>query len=192
MLPPLLGTTPSTFVENYKYRYDPDIGKRRVVLRSFWNFCYFLCGVLDLGQATDHAAIKGHLGPYDLAKTGDMTPRIIVTHPARQGNIYIRPWAAEQAGLDVRFLTGLYYRPDRFPYSVVRWLPRKIRQKLQASLEKRRILGLSPEKVTSLMGPWLEVILRPFGLIRQWDSAHDWIASLWVSRQKDPRIPIVH
>jgi len=123
---------------------------------------------------------------------GDKTLRIIVTHPARQGIVYQRPWAAEKAGMDVRFLTGLYYRPERFPYSLVRCLPSQRRQKIERLLEKRRIEGLSPNNVTSLLGPSLEVILRPMGLIRQWDQAHDYLASRWVSRQPNHRITILH
>ena len=106
---------------------------------------------------------------------------------------YQRPRAAEQAGMDVRFLTGLYFRPERFPYSLVRWLPSEKRHQLEALLEKRRIAGLSPGNVVSLLGPWLEVALRPMGLIRQWDEAHDYLASRWISRQPtDCRVTILH
>ncbi|MGA2578118.1 MAG: glycosyltransferase family 4 protein [Bryobacteraceae bacterium] len=123
----------------------------------------------------------------------EMKPRVIVTHPARMGIIYQRPWAAEKAGMDVRFLTGLYYRPGRFPYSLVRWLPRRRRQAVEKLLEKRRIEGLSPENVTSLLGPSLEAILRPMGWIYQWDQAHDYLASRWISRQPSSgRTTILH
>jgi glycosyltransferase involved in cell wall biosynthesis len=108
--------------------------------------------------------------------------RVIVSHPARQANVYYRPCAAERAGMEVRFLTGLYYRPDRFPYSMVRWLPDGRRERIVKLLEKRRIDGLSPDNVVSLMGPTLEVALRPFGLMRAWQASHDWLASRWVSR----------
>jgi len=53
-------------------------------------------------------------------------------------------------------------------------------------LEQRSLAGYGPKK-SSLMGPWLELLLRPLGLIKQWGSAHDYIASQWVSRQRgDP------
>ena len=81
--------------------------------------------------------------------------RVIVSHPARQANIYYRPRAAEQMGAEVVFLTGLYYRPDRFPYSAIQYLPPARRERLRVLLEKRRIDGLSPNNVISLLGPLL-------------------------------------
>src|SRR5712692_10719996 len=82
--------------------------------------------------------------------------KVIVSHPARQANIYYRPRAAEQMGADVTFLTGLYYKPDRLPYSLVRCLPAAKRARVEYELEKRRLEGLSPENVISLLGPMLE------------------------------------
>jgi glycosyltransferase involved in cell wall biosynthesis len=111
--------------------------------------------------------------------------RVIASHAARQANIYYRPRAAEQVGADVLFLTGLYYRPDRFPYSMVRYLPRAKKERLERELEKRRLEGLSPENVVSLFGPALEMTLRPMKKIRQWFAIHDWLASRWISRGKN-------
>ena len=111
--------------------------------------------------------------------------RVVVSHPARQANIYYRPRAAEQMGAEVMFLTGLYYRPDRFPYSIVRYLPTARRERVEIELEKRRLEGLSPENVISLLGPALEATLRPMGKLREWFAIHDWLASRWVSREKN-------
>ncbi len=41
--------------------------------------------------------------------------KVVVSHPGKQGNVYQRPRAAEWAGCDVTFLTGLYYFPERIP-----------------------------------------------------------------------------
>jgi glycosyltransferase involved in cell wall biosynthesis len=110
--------------------------------------------------------------------------RVIVSHPARQANIYYRPRAAEQMGAEVVFLTGLYYRPDRFPYLAVQYLPAARRKRLAVLLEKRRIDGLNPNNVISLLGPFLEVILRPMGRIEEWWAVHDWLASRWIARDR--------
>src|SRR5215469_11403376 len=107
--------------------------------------------------------------------------RVIVSHPARQANIYYRPRAAEQMGAEVVFLTGLYYRPDRFPYSAIQYLPVARRERLRVLLEKRRIGGLNPNNVISLLGPFLEVTLRPMGRIKEWWAVHDWLASRWIA-----------
>src|ERR1700733_2818151 len=98
-------------------------------------------------------------GPGQRVRLTAMPPklRVIVSHPARQANIYYRPRAAEQMGADVLFLTGLYYRPDRFPYWLVDYLPAARKERLRFLLEKRRIDGLSPDHVISLLGPLLEV-----------------------------------
>jgi glycosyltransferase involved in cell wall biosynthesis len=121
------------------------------------------------------------------AKTGSKKLRVVASHAARQANIYYRPRAAEQAGAEVSFLTGVYYRPDRFPYSFVRYLPSARRERIEIELEKRRLEGLSPENVISLLGPALEMTLRPMGKTRQWFAIHDWLASRWVSGQKNLR-----
>ena len=110
--------------------------------------------------------------------------RVIVSHPARQANIYYRPRAAEQMGAEVVFLTGLYYRPDRFPYSVIQYLPASRRERLRVLLEKRRIDGLDPNHVISLLGPVLEVTLRPMERIKEWWAIHDWLASRWIARYR--------
>ena len=105
---------------------------------------------------------------------------IVVSHPARQVNVYYRPRAAELMGADVIFLTGLYYRPDRVPYSLVRFLPAARRARVEYELEKRRLTGLSQENIVSLMGPVLEVLFRPMGKVREWFAVHDWLASRWI------------
>jgi glycosyltransferase involved in cell wall biosynthesis len=111
--------------------------------------------------------------------------KVVVSHPARQVNIYYRPRAAEQMGADVTFLTGLYYRPDRLPYALVRYLPSERRMRVEYELEKRRLEGLSPENVISLLGPMLEATFRPLGKTRQWWAMHDWLASRWIRRRRD-------
>ena len=117
----------------------------------------------------------------------------MVSHPAKQANVYHRPRAAERAGITVRFLTGLYYRPDKAPYSLVAWLPEGKRREITKLLEKRRIDGLDPGNVISLLGPSLELVLRPLRLFRQWDKAHDWLASQWIARHLDPnRKTVLH
>ena len=116
---------------------------------------------------------------------------VVVSHPARQVNIYYRPRAAELMGADVVFLTGLYYRPDRIPYSLVRYLPAARRARVEVELEKRRLSGLSPENIVSLLGPTLEVLFRPMGKIREWWAVHDWLASRWVGRYRQNGSPAI-
>jgi glycosyltransferase involved in cell wall biosynthesis len=122
-------------------------------------------------------------------KTADNL-HVIVSHPAKQGNIYYRPRAAQAMGASVVFLTGLYYRPDRLPYSLVRFLPAARRARMERLLEKRRIEGLSPENVTTLLGPVLETTMRPMRKVREWFAVHDWLASRWLVRHMARRKPV--
>ncbi len=108
--------------------------------------------------------------------------QVIVSHPARQGCIYQIPLAIQRQGIPVKFLTGLYYKPEQFPYSLVKYLPTGKRVGMEYKLEKRRLAGLRPESVSSLGGPWLETILRPLALHDAWQRAHDWLASQWIRR----------
>jgi glycosyltransferase involved in cell wall biosynthesis len=116
---------------------------------------------------------------------------VVVSHPARQVNVYYRPRAAELMGADVVFLTGLYYRPDRVPYSLVRFLPAARRARVEYELEKRRLSGLSQDNIVSLLGPTLEVLFRPFGKIREWFAVHDWLASRWILRYRRNGSPVI-
>jgi glycosyltransferase involved in cell wall biosynthesis len=60
-------------------------------------------------------------------------------------------------------------------------------------LEKRRIDGLSSSNVRCLLGPFLEVLLRPVGKIQLWNDAHDFLASLWMRLHRSrPGVTIVH
>ena len=116
---------------------------------------------------------------------------VIISHPAKQGNIYERPLAAQKAGIPVTFLTGLYYKPDKFPYNLVKYLPEKQLIAVRSKLEIRRIEGLDPEAVISLYGPWLELALRPFKYYKTWYNIHDRLASKWIQNYRKPDAPII-
>ena len=112
-----------------------------------------------------------------------MKPPVLISHPAKQGTIYFRPWAAQREGFPTRFATGLYYQPDRWPYSWLRRIP-----KMERILKRRSIEGLDPGNVTSLGGPWIELLcrpLRPFGFLggAQWyDAIHDALVARAIRR----------
>jgi glycosyltransferase involved in cell wall biosynthesis len=82
------------------------------------------------------------------------------------------------------FLTGLYYKPEQFPYSLLRLLPGTKKSTVLLQLEKRRLPELNPETIVSIGGPWPEIVFRPLSLYRQWLQMHDWLASRWLMNQK--------
>jgi glycosyltransferase involved in cell wall biosynthesis len=116
---------------------------------------------------------------------------VIVSHPARQGFVYECPLAAQRHGIPVKFLTGLYYKPDKFPYFLARFLPPLTRAKFVRQLNKRRLADLNSDEVISLGGPWLEATLRPLSWISVWWKAHDWLASRWLRRANLGEKPIL-
>ncbi len=120
---------------------------------------------------------------------------VIVSHPAKQGGnaVYQAPLAAQRHGIPAKFLTGLYYKPEQFPYSLVKVLPPSKRAEAVRQLEKRRLPELNPESVISLGGPWLEVFLRPLRLDRTWMQTHDLLAAQWITHQFKPAGPtLIH
>ena len=115
-----------------------------------------------------------------------MTPafRAVVSHPAKQGNMYRVPLGAKECGIAVDFLTGIYYRPDRLPFRLLRLLPAAGRRSLAALLERRRLAGLD-DRVTMVSGPLPELANRCFGY-RTGNAIHDRLASAWLMRHVEP------
>ena len=107
---------------------------------------------------------------------------VIYSHPARQQNVTERPRYAHKMGIDVTFLTGLYFKPAEFPYSVVPWLPEKFKRPLLAQLAKRRIGDLPDRQVLSTTGPWVELLCRPKNASGLLNRIHDWCVSRWLRR----------
>jgi glycosyltransferase involved in cell wall biosynthesis len=117
---------------------------------------------------------------------------VIVSHPARQAIVYYRPMGAERMGIDVTFLTGLYYKPDSFPYSLARWVPARKRRAVLDLLELRRIEGLSPQNVVTILGPVLEGLYRAGALsLNKWWDIWDRLAARWVSLRRPTDFPVL-
>jgi len=88
---------------------------------------------------------------------------------------------AERMGVDVTFLTGIYYKPNRFPYLLARWAPPRRRKHVLELLELRRIGGLSPNNVVTIGGPVLECAYRAGILsLHRWWNFWDWLAARWI------------
>ena len=113
--------------------------------------------------------------------------RAVVSHPSKQGNMYRVPLGAKRSGIPVDFLTGVYYRPDRLPFSLLAALPAARRQRLSAWLERRRLAGLD-DAVTMVSGPLPELIYRWLGY-GPGNALHDYLASRWMARHVRPGEP---
>jgi glycosyltransferase involved in cell wall biosynthesis len=108
--------------------------------------------------------------------------RAIVSHPSKQGNMYRVPAGAAACGIPTDFLTGFYYKPERFPWPLLRLLPAARRMPLQEKLERRRLAGMDERLVHQVSGPLTELCYGWFKGYRQGNALHDWLASRWLKR----------
>lgn len=106
--------------------------------------------------------------------------RVIASHPAKQSIAYRIPYGAQINGLEVNFLTGLYHKPNEFPFTAINLLPDGLQQRCRQLLERRRLEGLDPRSVVSVSGPLPEIANRFFRTSRNADRLHDWFAARWL------------
>jgi len=112
----------------------------------------------------------------------ESAPYVIVSHPTRQGYVYRVPMAAQLAGFQGVFLTGIYYKPEKPVYRLATSLPFGLGAKLSNTLEKRRLRELDPNRVVSVSGPLPEILPRISGSYRPSNSLHDRLAARWIDK----------
>jgi hypothetical protein len=110
-----------------------------------------------------------------------MKSQIIFSHPAKQGTMYHRALAAQEAGLGITFLTGMYFGDTILAKSmqsriVPRFLCGLMRRRNQPGLASSNVRIL-PDSVMA------ECFFRPLGRVREWDTVHDFSASHWLLRE---------
>jgi glycosyltransferase involved in cell wall biosynthesis len=108
--------------------------------------------------------------------------RAIVSHPSKQGNMYRVPMGAAASGIPTRFLTGFYYKPGHFPFTLLALLPRERRRRLEEKLERRRLAEMDPALVVQVSGPLPELCYGWFGDYRIGNAIHDRLVVRWLSR----------
>ena len=117
---------------------------------------------------------------------------LIISHPARQGFSFHSVKAALDQGIKTKFLTGLYFDREKFPYSLMGIFPKKLSRKIIQMLNKRSIPGMNPKNVISIGGPWLEIIFRPFSLFNEWSKIYDWLENRWLIRFSKNGTTVLH
>jgi glycosyltransferase involved in cell wall biosynthesis len=108
--------------------------------------------------------------------------RAIVSHPSKQGNMYRVPAGAAASGIPTDFLTGFYYKPDRFPWPLLRLLPTARRCRLEEKLERRRLAEMDESLVHQVSGPLPELFYGWFEGYRQGNALHDLLVSRWLRK----------
>ena len=88
---------------------------------------------------------------------------VFLVHPAKQ-HAYEVAVALQKAGRLQIFVTGIYYKPESFPYSLAARIPPSSRHQVRRELLKRTHPDLSPRLVHSW--PYAELISRTIGHAR--------------------------
>lgn len=105
---------------------------------------------------------------------------VVVSHPGKQHSYQVA-LALECADLLRQFITGVYFKPDEFPYTLARRLPMAIRQRALGVLNRRRLAELDDRLVTSV--PYHEIVSRTVGklppLLRITERQSGYLFSNW-------------
>ena len=108
--------------------------------------------------------------------------RAVVSHPSKQGNMYRVPMGAAASGIPTRFLTGFYYKPGHFPFTMLALLPKERRRRIEEKLERRRLAEMDPALVVQVSGPLPELCYGWFKDYRIGNAIHDRLAVRWLAR----------
>jgi len=92
--------------------------------------------------------------------TNCVMPSILLSHPAKQ-HAYQVAFALQKAGLLRRFVTGIYYKPNGFPYLLLNWLPAAWQTIISRQLTKRRLSALRDDLIVAV--PYFEALSRTIG-----------------------------
>lgn len=116
---------------------------------------------------------------------------IVVSYPGKLHS-YRVALAFQKARLLRRFITGIYFNPQSFPYSMFRWLPTSVDGRILRELKKRRLDELEKDRILSLQVfeiPAKLAVKIPFcrGEFYFWLQffaylAHDLYVSRWLDR----------
>ena len=85
---------------------------------------------------------------------------VLLAHPGKQHSYQVA-LALQNSGLLEQFITGIYYKPHQFPYSLTKHIPVKIRLDILRELSKRRMDTLDDSLITSI--PYFEACSRILG-----------------------------
>jgi glycosyltransferase involved in cell wall biosynthesis len=94
--------------------------------------------------------------------------------------MYRVPAGAAASGIPTDFLTGFYFKPDRFPWPLLGLLPAARRHRLEEKLERRRLAEMDEALVHQVSGPLPELFYGWFRGYRQGNALHDRLVSRWL------------
>lgn len=85
-------------------------------------------------------------------------PTVIVANPGSH-HLYQTAIGLQKDNLLGYYVTGIYFKPDKFPYFLIDFLPGKLKDKIKSEFERRRYRDLSDSKVKTFgFYEWLYII----------------------------------
>ncbi|MEO0291995.1 MAG: hypothetical protein ABIM54_03560, partial [candidate division WOR-3 bacterium] len=78
--------------------------------------------------------------------------KVVVSHPGRQHSHQLA-YALQEGKILLKYFTGFWYKPDKFPYSILKKMP-----KLEKEFKKRYFEKINPEYV--VQNPFPEIKYR--------------------------------
>ncbi len=111
-----------------------------------------------------------------------------IFHPATQHS-YQLALAIQKAGLLNQFITSVYFKKDKFPYSFLNHLPDFFKIPIQREFKKRFLAGLDDNLIHQY--PWFESVRQLFERVKTPPILRDWMVQVcdramdgYVSRRK--------
>ena len=65
-----------------------------------------------------------------------MRPKVLISHSSRQ-HAHQLVYALQEAGYLAKFITSIWFKPNKFPYNLINLFPSKLRKIAEKELEKR-------------------------------------------------------
>ena len=87
---------------------------------------------------------------------------VVVTHPGKHYHVYQIALAAQESRMLAKFITGIYYKPTNYPYSLINLFSNRIGASWREHLLiKRNFAGLDPQLIVSM--PYFELATLSLG-----------------------------
>ena len=102
-----------------------------------------------------------------MSREDSRTRMVTVFAPGSVPDAYQHALACCEGGLLREYVTSLYYKPEAFPYSLMRYLPRKLASKIERQIRRRYIWGLDEDLVTTYP-TWELLFLAARSIDKDW------------------------
>jgi glycosyltransferase involved in cell wall biosynthesis len=99
--------------------------------------------------------------------------RLIIAHPFGKQHSHQTALALQEAGLLEKFYISVWYKPDRFPYTLMGCLPERLRSYALHYLRKRHYESLDPRRIEQY--PWFEILNLLAKKVAKEKAPYEWL-----------------